>query len=198
MTELAAEYRLAGKTTVFANGCFDLLHVGHVTALQQAAVLGDVLIVAVNSDASVRRLKGEGRPVIGEDERAALIAALECVDHVLIFEDDTPHRLLEQIRPNVLVKGGTTDDIVGREVVEAYGGCALHVSKSRGVSTTSIVVQIQTRSRASPPCEIGSLPSPHYSLPDAKSPHFEPGSRCPEISPEDLSADSNVAVQQDL
>ncbi|MGE5191920.1 MAG: PfkB family carbohydrate kinase [Deltaproteobacteria bacterium] len=142
MTEFASEYRLAKKTTVFTNGCFDLLHIGHVRCLQEAAALGDVLIVAVNSDASVRRLKGEGRPVISERERAALVASLECVDYVVIFDDDTPHRLLEQIRPNVLVKGGTTGEIVGREVVESYGGLAIRVSELPGISTTEIITRL--------------------------------------------------------
>jgi D-beta-D-heptose 7-phosphate kinase/D-beta-D-heptose 1-phosphate adenosyltransferase len=140
LTELASHYRFAKKTTVFTNGCFDLLHVGHVTCLQEAAALGDVLIVAVNSDATVRALKGEGRPVISENDRALLLASLGFVDHVLIFDDPTPHRLLEQIRPDVLVKGATTVDVVGQEVVESYGGrvcCTVtHVDR---VSTTEIL-----------------------------------------------------------
>ena len=117
---LADRYRRDGKTIVFTNGCFDLLHVGHISLLEEASRLGDILIVAINSDAGVRRLKGTERPIIGQDDRARMLAALECVDHVLIFDDDTPHRLLEAIRPDVLVKGGTTGHIVGREIVESY------------------------------------------------------------------------------
>ncbi len=143
MTELASEYRLARKTTVFVNGCFDLLHVGHVTSLQEAAALGDVLIVAVNSDASVRQLKGEARPVIPENDRAVLLASLACVEHVLIFDDSTPHRLLEQIRPDVLAKGGTTSEIVGREIVEGYGGRVCCTGAVAGTSTTAIIARLE-------------------------------------------------------
>ena len=102
------------RTVVFTNGCFDLLHVGHVSYLSEAAALGDVLIVGVNSDASVRRLKGPSRPVIGETDRAAMLAALACVRYVVVFDEDTPHRLLEAIRPDVLVKGGTYTPERGR------------------------------------------------------------------------------------
>ena len=140
-------FRAAGKSVVFTNGCFDLLHVGHVRCLQEAAALGDLLIVAINSDPSVRRLKSEGRPVIKENDRAAMVSALHCVDHVLIFDDPTPHRLLEAIRPDVLAKGGTTGEIVGHEVVEAYGGCVCRVSESSGVSTTAIVSRINSEIR---------------------------------------------------
>ena len=125
MAALAAAYRREGKTVVFTNGCFDLLHVGHVTYLEQAATLGDVLVVAVNSDASVRRLgKGPDRPIVPEADRAAMLAALACVDHVLIFEQATPHRLLEAIHPDVLVKGGdwAPDKMVGAAEVKSWGG----------------------------------------------------------------------------
>jgi D-beta-D-heptose 7-phosphate kinase/D-beta-D-heptose 1-phosphate adenosyltransferase len=147
LTELLARvpsYRPAGKTIVFTNGCFDLLHVGHIRCLKEAAALGDILIVALNSDSSVRRLKGEGRPVINEHDRAAMVAALGCVDHVVIFDDQTPHRLLEALRPDVLAKGGTTREIVGREVVEAYGGRICRVGEAEGVSTTAIVSRIKS------------------------------------------------------
>ena len=145
---LMASHRREGRTLVFTNGCFDLLHVGHVALLEEAAQLGDVLLVAINSDASVRKLKGTERPIIGEQDRARMLASLECVDHVLIFDDDTPHRLLHAIRPDVLVKGGTTTDIVGREVVEAYGGRVVRSSTIPGLSTTALVSRLQFRSRS--------------------------------------------------
>lgn len=137
-------HRQAGRTIVFTNGCFDLLHVGHITLLEEAACLGDVLIVAINSDASVRKLKGETRSIISQTDRARMLSALACVDHVLIFEDDTPHRLLHAIRPDVLVKGGTTDHIVGREIVEAYGGRVARMSAVNGYSTTRIVDRLHS------------------------------------------------------
>jgi D-beta-D-heptose 7-phosphate kinase / D-beta-D-heptose 1-phosphate adenosyltransferase len=145
MAALAAEYRREGKTVVFTNGCFDLLHVGHVAYLEQAATLGDVLVVAVNSDASVRRLgKGPERPIVPEANRAAMLAALACVDHVLIFDEATPHRLLEAIRPDVLVKGGTytVEQVVGHEIVEGHGGRVHVTGMQPGVSTTQLVSEI--------------------------------------------------------
>jgi len=139
MVDLADRYRREGKKIVFTNGCFDLLHIGHVSYLQEAAALGDVLVVAVNSDGSVKRLKGSTRPVIRDEDRSALLAALSCVTHVLIFEEDTPESLLRRIRPDVLVKGGTTTDIVGREIVEAYGGRVCLAGQVPGVSTTQLI-----------------------------------------------------------
>jgi D-beta-D-heptose 7-phosphate kinase/D-beta-D-heptose 1-phosphate adenosyltransferase len=145
MVSLAAAYRRDGKTVVFTNGCFDLLHVGHASYLEEAAALGDVLVVGLNSDASVRRLKGPERPIVAERDRAALLAALSCVDHVVLFEEDTPHRLLEAIRPDVLVKGGTytVDQVVGHEIVERYGGRVCVTSTQPGVSTTKLVADIR-------------------------------------------------------
>lgn len=142
------ELRRRGQAVVLTNGCFDLLHVGHVTYLEQAAALGDVLIVAINSDASVRRLKGPQRPVIKEEERAAMLAALGCVDRVVIFDEDTPHALLHAIRPDILIKGGTYQphEVVGHEIVEAYGGRVEVAGVVPGVSTTQIVQKVQQRS----------------------------------------------------
>ncbi|MDA0657228.1 MAG: D-glycero-beta-D-manno-heptose 1-phosphate adenylyltransferase [Planctomycetota bacterium] len=130
-----------GKKIVFTNGCFDLLHVGHVTYLQEAARMGDALIVAVNSDKSVRKLKGPTRPVIQEADRAAMLAALACVNHVLIFEEDTPCSILQTLQPDVLVKGGTyrPDEVVGHEIVTGYGGQVCLTSVVNGVSTTQIL-----------------------------------------------------------
>jgi D-beta-D-heptose 7-phosphate kinase / D-beta-D-heptose 1-phosphate adenosyltransferase len=138
-----AAARAAGRRIVFTNGCFDLLHVGHATYLGEAAARGDLLIVGLNSDRSVRGLKGPGRPVISQRDRAALLAALECVDFVSIFDDPTPIRLIEAIRPDVLVKGGDyrhkLHEITGRELVESYGGELYLTGLVEGVSTTAIL-----------------------------------------------------------
>lgn len=142
LTATVADLRKRGRRLVFTNGCFDLLHVGHCRTLQEAATLGDVLIVAINSDQSVRALKGEGRPIIGEQSRAEMVAALSCVDFVLIFDDDTPHRLLRVLRPDILVKGGTTGSIFGADVVEEYGGVVRRLGAVPGVSTTDLVSTI--------------------------------------------------------
>jgi D-beta-D-heptose 7-phosphate kinase/D-beta-D-heptose 1-phosphate adenosyltransferase len=152
MAALAAAYRRAGRTLVFTNGCFDLLHVGHVCYLQEAACLGDVLVVGLNGDASVRALKGPGRPVIPECDRAAMLAALEAVDHVVVFNEDTPLRLLSLLRPDILVKGGTykVEEVVGRELVESYGGRVCVTGQTAGVSTTQILAAI-ARQRADEP-----------------------------------------------
>ena len=131
-----------GQTVVFTNGCFDLLHMGHVRYLRQAREMGHCLVVAINSDASVSRLKGPSRPVIAESERAEMLAALECVDHVTVFDEDTPCELLELLRPDVLVKGGTTPVVVGREIVEGYGGRVLTTAAVQGLSTTQIIERI--------------------------------------------------------
>lgn len=133
-----------GKKIVFTNGCFDLLHVGHVKYLQKARSLGDLLILGLNSDASVRRLKGEKRPLIAQEERAHLLAALNCIDYVVFFDSDTPLPLIESLKPSVLVKGGdyTPETVVGREVVESYGGRVELVEFVDGKSTTNIIEKI--------------------------------------------------------
>lgn len=134
--------RERGERIVFTNGCFDLLHMGHVRYLKQARELGNCLIVAINSDDSVRRLKGASRPVIGEQERAEMLGALECVDYVTIFEEDTPIPLLELLRPEMLVKGGSTPVVVGQELVESYGGEVKTLDLVQGLSTTDIINRI--------------------------------------------------------
>ncbi len=141
LEELTQGYRRAGRRVVLTNGCFDLLHAGHAAYLEEAAQLGDVLVVAVNGDRSVRRLKGAERPIVGEAERAALVAALECVDHVLLFDDDTPHEVLSRLRPDVLVKGGDyqLEEVVGREVVQAYGGRVCLTGRQSGLSTSRLI-----------------------------------------------------------
>jgi len=140
---IAAE-KSKGKIIVFTNGCFDLLHVGHVKYLQKARSCGDILVLGLNSDASIRRLKGKKRPLIGQDERAHILAALDCIDYVVIFDEDTPLRLISTLKPSVLVKGGdyTLDGVVGREVVEATGGRVELVSFVDGKSTTNIIEKI--------------------------------------------------------
>jgi D-beta-D-heptose 7-phosphate kinase/D-beta-D-heptose 1-phosphate adenosyltransferase len=130
-----------GERVVFTNGCFDLLHVGHVRSLEQARGLGDRLVVALNSDASVRRLKGAGRPLVPARQRAEVIAALECVDWVLVFGEDTPLRAIRALRPDVLAKGGdwALDAIVGRREVEGWGGRVVRLREVPGVRTTRLL-----------------------------------------------------------
>jgi D-beta-D-heptose 7-phosphate kinase/D-beta-D-heptose 1-phosphate adenosyltransferase len=136
--------RLAGQKIVFTNGCFDIMHAGHARYLNEAAALGDCLIVAINSDFSVRKLKGPTRPIICQQDRATMLAALQAVDYVTIFDEPTPHVLLERLRPDVLVKGGTYthDQVVGWEVVEGYGGQVVVACEVKGLSTTTIVERI--------------------------------------------------------
>ena len=134
-----------GLRIVFTNGCFDLLHPGHLRSLEQARALGAALIVGLNSDSSVRQLKGEGRPVLPERERAEILAALECVDAVVIFDEPTPRNVIATLLPDVLVKGGdwAGDQIIGREEVEAAGGQVVSVPVVPGYSTTAILEKIR-------------------------------------------------------
>jgi D-beta-D-heptose 7-phosphate kinase / D-beta-D-heptose 1-phosphate adenosyltransferase len=144
LSHLIAAERSRGKKVVFTNGCFDLLHVGHVKYLQKARELGDLLVVGLNSDASVKRLKGEKRPLIEESERAHILAALDCIDFVVLFDDDTPLRVIEALVPAVLVKGGdySIEEVVGREAVEAAGGRVELVKFVDGRSTSRIIEKI--------------------------------------------------------
>jgi rfaE bifunctional protein nucleotidyltransferase chain/domain len=134
-----------GRRVVFTNGCFDLLHPGHILSLEQARALGDALIVGLNSDGSVRQLKGSGRPVLPERERAEILAALECVDAVVIFHELTPREVIACLLPDLLVKGGDWpgDQIVGREEVEAAGGRVVSIPVVPGYSTTEILRKIR-------------------------------------------------------
>ena len=138
--------RAAGKKLVFTNGCFDILHVGHVRYLARARELGDALLVAINSDHSVRELKGAGRPIMNEEERAEMLSALSAVDYVTVFDDLSPRNLIAEILPDVLVKGGDyeLDEIHGRAEVEAAGGRVLALPFVEGASTTSIIDRIKT------------------------------------------------------
>jgi D-beta-D-heptose 7-phosphate kinase/D-beta-D-heptose 1-phosphate adenosyltransferase len=144
-TVRAAQRR--GEAVVFTNGCFDLLHVGHVRCLEAARRLGDRLVVGVNSDASVRRLKGPGRPVVPAARRAEVLAALACVDWVVIFGETTPLALIRALRPAVLAKGGdwTLDTIVGRLDVEGWGGRVVRLPELPGVRTTRLLTRIRQR-----------------------------------------------------
>ena len=140
-----ASLRRGGKRVVFTNGCFDLVHPGHIRYLRAAKRLGDVLVVALNSDDSVRRLKGPGRPLVPERARCEVVAALEMVDYVTVFDDDTPYALIKDLQPDVLVKGGDwkPDEIVGADVVRARGGLVRSLRYARGYSTTALVKRIQ-------------------------------------------------------
>lgn len=143
-TALAASRR-SGKRIVFTNGCFDLLHVGHVRYLQQARRLGDLLVVALNSDRSVRKIKGRSRPVQSERDRLEILAALECVDYVTLFDEETPLALIELLQPDVLVKGGDwpAAQIVGRDSVERRGGRVATIRYVEGASTTGLIRKIR-------------------------------------------------------
>jgi len=133
-----------GKTVVFTNGCFDLFHAGHVRLLQQARNQGDVLIVGLNSDASVTQNKGSGRPIHSVKDRAELLAALQSVDYVVVFEEASVWELVSQVKPDILVKGGDWGaEIVGREIIEADGGKVVSIAVSEGLSTTNIIRKIQ-------------------------------------------------------
>jgi rfaE bifunctional protein nucleotidyltransferase chain/domain len=142
---LAERLRQAKKTLVFTNGVFDLLHPGHVRYLNDARGHGDALMVAVNSDRSVRAIKGPARPLNPEHERAEVLAALACVDAVVIFDADTPEEIIKRLQPDVLVKGAdwAADAIIGREIVEARGGRVVRVPLAEGYSTSAIIEKIQ-------------------------------------------------------
>ncbi len=143
-----------GRRVVFTNGCFDLVHPGHVRCLEEAQGLGDVLVVGVNSDASVKQLKGADRPLVPEQERAEILAALAAVDYVVIFDAPTPRELIARLLPDVLAKGGDwgPDEIVGREEVEAAGGRVVSLRLAPGYSTTSLLERVrQTAPRSGDP-----------------------------------------------
>ena len=144
---LAETIRARGGTVVFTNGVFDLLHPGHVRYLRGARALGDALIVAVNSDRSVRANKGPERPINPEGERAELLLGLAAVDAVVIFDEDTPHAVISRVQPDVLVKGADwgPDNIVGRDVVEARGGRVVRITLTEGFSTSTLIDKVRTR-----------------------------------------------------
>ena len=132
------------ETVVFTNGCFDIIHAGHVYYLSRAKLLGDILVVGMNSDRSVRRIKGPKRPILPQDMRAEVLSSIRYVDYVVVFDEDTPENLIRAIRPDILVKGGDWDleNIVGREFVESYGGKVLTIPFKHSISTSSIIERI--------------------------------------------------------
>ena len=145
LIDILAQRRAKKQRIVFTNGCFDLMHIGHTRYLQAARELGDLLVVGVNSDASVRALsKGAGRPIVPEAQRAEVLASLACVDYVVLFSEPDPGRLIADLQPDVLVKGGdwAPDQIIGREAVEARGGIVKTIPLVPGVSTTALVEKI--------------------------------------------------------
>ena len=139
-------WKNASEKIVFTNGCFDLLHPGHISLLHQSRGLGDRLIVGLNTDDSVRRLKGPERPILSEHDRAAMLSALECVDLVVLFDEDTPLALIESIQPDILVKGSDyqPDQVVGKSIVEAYGGRVELVDLIKGYSTTQLTERVKS------------------------------------------------------
>lgn len=140
-----AEIRKTGRRIVFTNGCFDLLHVGHITYLNDARGLGDILVIGLNTDRSIRALKGDQRPIISQEERSHMLAALECVDFVVLFDEDTPVDLISLVRPDILAKGAdyTKDQVVGADIVEAYGGSVSLIPLVDNISTTTIINKIR-------------------------------------------------------
>jgi rfaE bifunctional protein nucleotidyltransferase chain/domain len=149
LVPLLEQARAQNKRIVFTNGCFDLMHVGHTRYLREAKALGHLLVVGVNSDASIRSLnKGSDRPIVPEAQRAEVLAALECVDYVVIFTESDPERLIATLQPDVLVKGGdwAIDKIVGREIVQSRGGAVKTIPLVPGMSTTALLQRIRSTS----------------------------------------------------
>ena len=146
LTKTVAALKASGKKVVTTNGCFDLLHVGHVRYLKAARALGDVLVVGLNTDASVRKLKGEKRPIQNENDRAEILASLECVDFVCLFDEDTPVELLKVLKPDVHAKGGDykPSDLAETPVVESMGGRLAIIDLVQGRSTTNIVARMNS------------------------------------------------------
>jgi rfaE bifunctional protein nucleotidyltransferase chain/domain len=149
LQEIIRAMQSEGKTVVFTNGCFDIMHVGHVRYLEEARGLGDCLVVGVNTDESVRSLKGSSRPIMSQFERAEVVAALACVDYVALFSEDTPAAIVDELRPDIDVKGGdyTVDQMPEAKVVQAYGGKVILVPLVEGYSTTRIVERIAALER---------------------------------------------------
>ena len=144
LLRIIKDLKAEGKRIAFTNGCFDLLHIGHVRYLEEAKALGDVLVVGVNSDASVRKLKGPKRPILPEAERAEILSGLGCVDYITLFDEMDPLKLIASLRPNVLVKGGdwTKEQTVGKEVVERSGGEVVIIPFVKGASTSNLIETI--------------------------------------------------------
>jgi D-beta-D-heptose 7-phosphate kinase / D-beta-D-heptose 1-phosphate adenosyltransferase len=147
ISRVVTDLKKEGEKIVFTNGCFDLIHVGHVRYLQKARILGDRLVVGLNSDHSVRRIKDPGRPLISEDQRAEVMAALECVDYVVLFDEDDPFELIKEIKPDILVKGAdwSMDKIIGASLVSSYGGEVQRIELVPSISTSEIINRIISR-----------------------------------------------------
>ncbi|KPL01161.1 MAG: hypothetical protein AMJ91_01395 [candidate division Zixibacteria bacterium SM23_73_3] len=147
LVKIRCQLKKEGKKVAFTNGCFDILHRGHIECLRKAKSSGDVLIVGLNSDLSVRKIKGEKRPILSQNDRAEILASLEMVDYVLIFNEQTPYKIIVSLVPDVLVKGGDyrKDKIVGKEIVESSGGQVIRVKQVPGRSTRNIVRKITSR-----------------------------------------------------
>jgi len=147
LSRIIKDLKAKGKRIVFTNGCFDLLHIGHVRYLEKARAQGDILVVGVNSDSSVRKIKGPKRPLLPEEERAEILSSLGCVDYITLFNEIDPLKLITSLHPNVLVKGGdwTKEEIVGREVVERLGGKVVIIPFVQGVSTSNLIETILKR-----------------------------------------------------
>jgi rfaE bifunctional protein nucleotidyltransferase chain/domain len=160
LVQIVTREKRAGRTIVFTNGCFDILHPGHVRCLAEARALGDLLVVAVNSDRSVRGNKGNGRPFVPEQDRAEVVAGLGSVDYVAIFGDPTPRNLIARVLPDILVKGAdwAPGEVVGREEVEATGGRVVSVPLAPGYSTTALVEKIRGTAAAKPETAAKPLP----------------------------------------
>lgn len=146
LIQIRRKLKKEGKKVVFTNGCFDILHRGHIECLRKAKSFGDVLIIGLNSDSSVGKIKGEGRPILSQNDRAEILASLEMVDYVLIFTEETPQKIIASLVPDVLVKGGDyrKDEIVGRDIVESSGGRVISVKHIPGKSTRNIIKKIAT------------------------------------------------------
>lgn len=144
---VVTQAKTEGRKVVFTNGCFDLIHRGHVYLLREAKKLGDLLIVGLNSDSSIKKIKGPGRPILPEADRAELIAALEMVDYVTLFDEPDPFNVIQELRPNVLVKGGdwSRDAVVGRDIVEKDGGTVAVIPYLEGHSTTELIERMRTQ-----------------------------------------------------
>ena len=147
ITDISRKLKEQSKTIVFTNGCFDILHAGHVKYLAEAKELGNILILGLNSDSSVKRLKGNDRPVNNEQDRAIVLSALCSVSYIVIFDEDTPYELINNIKPNILVKGGDwkPEDIVGHDIVSSYNGRVMSLSFIEGKSTTDIVNKLREK-----------------------------------------------------
>lgn len=141
LTKIIPRLRRLGKKIVFTNGCFDLLHYGHAKYLEEARNKGDILVVGVNSDSSIRRIKGKKRPIVGENNRLHLVAALGSVDFTVLFKEDTPLNTIKKIRPDILIKGADWEkkDIVGADVIKSYGGKVSTIKLVKGLSTTNLI-----------------------------------------------------------